>query len=79
MAFNDIADEGRLAKAVGARQVELAAAIDGAIAVVIGFALEFPLIRHSSDPLPRCYEPDTPCDFAVRPYRASRRMDQDYA
>ncbi len=46
MAFDDVADEGRLAIAVGAGDVELAAAIHGAIAVVIGFALEKPCIAH---------------------------------
>jgi hypothetical protein len=48
MAFNEVADEGRLAIAVSARQVELATTVHGAIAVVIGFALEQPLIRHFS-------------------------------
>jgi hypothetical protein len=47
MAFDDVADEGRLTIAVGARQIELATAIDLAIAVIVGFALEFPLVRHS--------------------------------
>jgi hypothetical protein len=50
MAFNDVPDEGRLAIAVGARQVELATAIHSAIAVIIGFALEQPLITHRVDP-----------------------------
>jgi hypothetical protein len=40
MAFNDVADEGRLTKAVCARQVELAAAVRSAITVIISFALE---------------------------------------
>jgi hypothetical protein len=35
---------------VGARQVELATAIHSAIAVIIGFALEQPLITHRVDP-----------------------------
>src|SRR4030095_12804063 len=46
MAFNDVAGVGRLAMAVGARQVELATAVHGAIAVVIGLALEKPFITH---------------------------------
>jgi hypothetical protein len=50
MAFDDVADESRLTIAVGARQVELAAAIYGAVAVVIGFALKYPLVRHSANP-----------------------------
>jgi hypothetical protein len=40
MAFDDVADKGRLAIAVGTRQVELATAIHGAIAVVVCLALE---------------------------------------
>ncbi len=40
MTFNDVADEGRLTIAMGARQVELATTINSAIAVVVGFALE---------------------------------------
>src|SRR5262245_45346741 len=46
MAFNDVADEGRLAIAVGARYVELASTIHSAVAVVIGFALEQPFVSH---------------------------------
>jgi hypothetical protein len=46
MAFNDVADEGRLAIAVGAGYVELATTIHSTIAVVIGFALEKPFIAH---------------------------------
>ena len=64
MAFNDVADEGRLTIAVGARQVELATAIHGAIAVIISFALEYPLICHFRDPPQRCYEPALP--FGIR-------------
>jgi hypothetical protein len=52
MAFNDVADEGRLAIAVGARYVELATTIHSAVAVVIGFALEQPFISHFVDPPP---------------------------
>jgi len=55
MARNDFADEGRLTIAVGTRQVELATAIHSAIAVVIGFTLEQPLITHLVDP-PRWME-----------------------
>ncbi len=40
MAFNDVADEGRLTIAMGARQIELATAIHGAIAVIVSFAFE---------------------------------------
>jgi hypothetical protein len=50
VTFNDVTDEGRLAIAVGARQVELATTIHSAIAVIIGFALEQPLITHRVDP-----------------------------
>ncbi len=46
VAFNDVTDEGRLTIAVRARQVELATAIHSAIAVIISFALEQPLISH---------------------------------
>jgi hypothetical protein len=46
MAFDNVTDEGRLAVAVGAGYVELATTIHGAIAVVIGFALEKPFITH---------------------------------
>ena len=42
MAFDDVADKGRLTIAVGAGQVELAAAVELAIAVVVSFALEEP-------------------------------------
>jgi len=48
MAFDDVADEGRLTIAVGARQVELAAAIHSAIAIIVSMVLEFPLIGHQS-------------------------------
>jgi hypothetical protein len=67
MAFNDVADEGRLAIAVGAGYVELATTVHSAIAVVVGFTLEKPFITHfvgspdwmkammlSSDSLERC-------------------------
>ena len=40
MALNDVADEGRLTLAMGARQIELATAIHGAITVIVGFAFE---------------------------------------
>jgi hypothetical protein len=40
MAFNDVADEGRLTIAMGTRQVELATTIYSAIAVIVSFALE---------------------------------------
>jgi hypothetical protein len=40
VAFNDVANEGRLTMAVGTRQVELAATIHSAIAVIISLALE---------------------------------------
>jgi hypothetical protein len=50
VAFNDVTDEGRLAIAVGGRQVELATTIHSAIAVIVGFALEQPLISHTLDP-----------------------------
>jgi hypothetical protein len=47
MAFDDVADEGRLAIAVRAWQIELATAIDLAIAVIVGLAFEYPLVRRS--------------------------------
>ena len=40
MALDDVADEGRLTLAMGARQIELATAIHGAITVIVGFAFE---------------------------------------
>jgi len=40
MTFNDITDERRLTIAMRARQVELASAIYGAIAVIVSFTLE---------------------------------------
>jgi hypothetical protein len=40
MALNDLTDEGRLAISMGARQIELATTIYGAIAVIVGFTLE---------------------------------------
>src|SRR5262245_7998849 len=46
MACNDLADEGRLTIAVGARQIELATAIHCAIAVIVSLALEDPLVGH---------------------------------
>jgi hypothetical protein len=49
MAFHNVADEGRLAVTVGARQVELATTIHRAIAIVIGFTLEMPFITHVVD------------------------------
>jgi hypothetical protein len=50
MAFDDVADIGRLTIAIGAGQIELAAAVDLAIAVVVSFALEEPLIGHLNTP-----------------------------
>jgi hypothetical protein len=56
MAFDDVADEGRLAITIGARQVELAAAVDLAVAVIVGFTLEEPLINQLIDsPLNRAW------------------------
>ena len=40
MAFDDVADEGRLTIAVSARQIELATAVELAVAVIIGLTLE---------------------------------------
>jgi hypothetical protein len=40
IAFDDVADKGRLTIAVGAGKIELTAAVDLAIAVVLSFALE---------------------------------------
>src|SRR3972149_7731465 len=51
MTVNDATDEGGLAIAVGAREIELATAIHSAIAVIVSLALEFPLVRHRGDPL----------------------------
>ena len=45
-ALDDVADEGGLAKTVGGGQVELAAAVNGAVAVIVSFAFEQPLIGH---------------------------------
>jgi hypothetical protein len=50
MAFDDVADIGRLTIAIGAGQIELAAAVDLAIAVAVSFALEEPLISHLNTP-----------------------------
>ena len=50
MTFNDITGVGKLTIAVGARNIVLAAAIHSAVAVVIGFALEQPLITRFTDP-----------------------------
>src|SRR5688572_12745640 len=60
MAFNDVANEGRLTIAMGAWKVELATTIHGAIAVVVGFALEEPLIAHVVGPASPsiCVPPD---------------------
>ena len=40
MAFDDVTDIGRLTIAIGAGNIELTAAVDLAIAVVVSFALE---------------------------------------
>ena len=40
MAFDDVADIGRLTITLGAGNIELTAAVDLAIAVVVSFALE---------------------------------------
>jgi hypothetical protein len=50
MAFDDVADIGRLTIAIGAGNIELTAAVDLAIAVVVSFALEEPLISHLDSP-----------------------------
>ena len=50
MAFDDGARIGGLAIAVRAGQVELAAAVYGAITVIVRFALENPLIGHIEVP-----------------------------
>ena len=50
MTLDDVADEGRLTIAIGAGQIELAAAVDLAIAVIVSFALEEPLISHLDAP-----------------------------
>ncbi len=49
MTCNDVTDEGRLTIAMGARQIELASTIHSAIAIVVGFTLEQPLISQLSD------------------------------
>ena len=54
MAFDDVADIGRLTIAIGAGQIELAAAVDLAIAVVVSFALEEPLIIRISERICCC-------------------------
>ncbi len=55
MPLDDAADVGRLAEPVRGGQVELAAAIDLAIAVIKGLAFEVPLVRHGFLPwLVRC-------------------------
>jgi hypothetical protein len=46
VALDDVANEGRLTVTARTRQVELAAAIHGAIAIVVSLALEEPLISH---------------------------------
>jgi hypothetical protein len=46
MAFDDVADKGRLTIAIGAGKIELTTAVDLAIAIVVSFALEQPLISH---------------------------------
>src|SRR4051794_16554781 len=50
MALEDAADIGRLTIAIGAGKIELTAAVDLAIAVVVTFALEEPLISHLDCP-----------------------------
>jgi hypothetical protein len=40
MTFDDVADERRLTIAMSARQIELAAAVDLAVTVVVGLTLE---------------------------------------
>ena len=40
MAVDDVSDKGRLTIALGAGQIELAAAVDLAVAVIIRFTLE---------------------------------------
>src|SRR5262245_57990411 len=40
MTLDDVADERRLTMTVSARQIELAAAVDIAVTVIVGFALE---------------------------------------
>ena len=57
MALDNIAHEGRLTIAVCTGKVELAAAIHGAITVIVGFALEDPSIGHFRHPLWRRYAP----------------------
>jgi len=46
MALDDVADKGRLTIAIGAGKIELTTAVDLAIAIVVSFALEQPLISH---------------------------------
>lgn len=46
MPFDDAADVGELTIAMCRRLVELTAAAHRTIAVVVGMALEFPLVRH---------------------------------
>ncbi len=52
VAFDDVADEGRLTIALGTRQVELAPAVYRTVAVSVGFALKYPLISHPVAPPP---------------------------
>jgi hypothetical protein len=46
MAFNEVTNERGLTVAVGAREVELTTAVNRAVAVIVGFTLENPLIGH---------------------------------
>ena len=51
MAFDDVADIGRLTIAIGAGKIELTTAVYLAIAIVVSFALEQPLISHFNTPI----------------------------
>ncbi len=53
MAFNDSTDIGKLTISVCGWLVELTSAAHGTIAVVVGMALEFPIVRHLMNP-PGC-------------------------
>jgi hypothetical protein len=46
MALDEVTNERRLAIAMGTREVELTTAVNCAVAVIVRFTLENPLIRH---------------------------------
>jgi hypothetical protein len=56
MAFEDGADVGELTITMSRGFVELTTATHGAIAVIVGMALEFPIVRHLASPPKRMEE-----------------------